>query len=247
MTATLVIIPTFNEALNIESIVARVRRAVPEAHVLVVDDGSPDGTGALAAALAAADPSVHLLQRERKEGLGRAYGAAFRWGLARGYDRLVEMDADGSHLPEQLPRLLAASAAGADLVIGSRWIPGGGAPGWSRRRVLISRTGSAYARLLLGLPVRDTTAGYRVFTAQALRAIRLADVHSQGYGFQVDMLWHAVRAGLRVVEVPVTFIEREHGTSKMSLGIVVEAMLRVTVWGLRALPARARRLVGARR
>lgn len=247
MPGTLVVIPTYNEVENLADIVGRVRAADPEAHVLVVDDGSPDGTGDLADRLSAADPAVHAMHRERKEGLGRAYGAAFRWALERGYERIVEMDADGSHLPEQLPLLLAASADGADLVIGSRWIPGGGAPGWPRHRVLISRTGSAYARLALGLPVRDTTAGFRVFTAEALRVIRLEDVHSHGYGFQVDMLWHASRAGLRIVEVPVTFVERERGASKMSFGIVVEAMLRVTLWGLRALPGRVFAALPSRR
>lgn len=246
MATTLVIVPTYNEAENVTTIVGRVRRATPDVDVLVVDDNSPDGTGAIADRLAASDPSVHVLHRTGKAGLGSAYGAAFRWGLDRGYDRLVEMDADGSHQPEQLPALLAAADAGADVVLGSRWMPGGGVENWPAYRELLSRGGSAYSRIVLGLPQRDVTGGYRVLTAKALRSIRLEDVHSQGYGFQVDLLFHAHRAGLGIVEVPITFIERQHGVSKMTGGIVAEAMLRVTLWGLGALPGRLRRLVTRR-
>lgn len=241
MATTLVIIPTYNERENVAAIVGRVRTATPQVDVLVVDDHSPDGTGAIADGLAASDPAVHVLHRTGKAGLGSAYGAAFRWGLGRGYTRLVEMDADGSHQPEQLPALLAAADAGADVVLGSRWIPGGGVQNWPAYRVLLSRGGSAYSRLLLGLPQRDVTGGYRVLSAHALRSIRLEDVHSQGYGFQVDLLFHAQRAGLRIVEVPIVFIEREFGVSKMTGGIVAEAMLRVTLWGIGALPGRVRR------
>lgn len=245
MPSPLVVIPTYNERENVAAIVGRVRRAVPEASVLVVDDASPDGTGAIADALAADDPRVLVRHRAGKEGLGAAYLDAFAWALERGFDPIVQMDADGSHLPEQLPALLAALRAqgadasgdarsGADLVIGSRWIPGGRIENWPKRRELLSRGGSAYARWALQLPTRDATAGYRAFRADGLRRMRLDEVHTKGYGFQVDMLWHAHEAGLDVVEVPVTFVEREHGRSKMSLGIVFEAMLRVTGWGIAA-------------
>jgi dolichol-phosphate mannosyltransferase len=238
---TLVIIPTYNECENIAAIVARVRAATPDVDVLVVDDNSPDGTGRIADGLAASDPAVSVLHRTGKTGLGSAYGAAFRWGLERGYGRLVEMDADGSHQPEQLPALLAAADAGADVVLGSRWIPGGGVENWPAYRELLSRGGSAYSRIALGLPQRDVTGGFRVLSAHALRSIRLEDVHSQGYGFQVDLLFHAARAGLTIVEVPIVFIERRFGESKMTGGIVLEAMVRVTLWGIGALPGRVRR------
>ena len=241
MAGTLVVIPTYNERESLAETVARVRAAVPEASVLVVDDSSPDGTGELADGLAAADAAVHVLHREAKNGLGAAYLEAFDWALERGFDPIVQLDADGSHLPEQLPRLLdrleQADAAGGrpDLVIGSRWIPGGSIENWPRHRELLSRWGSAYARTVLRLDTRDATAGYRAFRADALRRIRLEDVHTRGYGFQVDMLWHAREAGLTVVEVPVTFVERVAGRSKMSPAIVIEATLRVTGWGLKSL------------
>lgn len=241
MAQTLVVIPTYNERESIAAIVARVRSATPEVDVLVVDDNSPDGTGEIADGVAASDAAVFVLHRAAKNGLGMAYGEAFRWALARGYGRVVEMDADGSHAPEQLPSLLSAADAGADVVLGSRWVPGGGVENWPKYRELLSRGGSAYSRVLLGLPQRDVTGGYRVFSAHALGSIRLEDVHSQGYGFQVDMLFHAQRAGLAIVEVPITFVERELGESKMTGGIVAEAMLRVTLWGIGALPGRIRR------
>ncbi|MUN05648.1 polyprenol monophosphomannose synthase [Agromyces luteolus] len=234
----LVVIPTYDERENLPGIVARVRAAVPTASVLVVDDGSPDGTGELADEMAAADASLHVLHRREKQGLGAAYLAAFEWALDRGFDPIVQLDADGSHLPEQLPTLLDAlettDAAGRapDVVVGSRWVPGGSAVNWPRRRVWLSKTGSTYSRWMLGLPVKDATAGYRVYRADALRALDLDDVHTKGYGFQVDMTWHAVMAGLRVVEAPVTFVERERGRSKMSAAIVFEAMARVTAWGV---------------
>jgi glycosyltransferase involved in cell wall biosynthesis len=240
MAGTLVVIPTYNERENLADTIARVRAAVPEASVLVVDDSSPDGTGVLADELAAADPAVHVLHRTAKDGLGAAYLEAFGWALDQGYDPIVQLDADGSHLPEQLPRLLegleGADAAGrrVDLVIGSRWVPGGSIENWPRHRELLSKWGSAYARTLLRLDTRDATAGYRAFRADALRRIRLEDVHTRGYGFQVDMLWHAREAGLTVVEVPVTFVERVRGRSKMSPVIVLEATARVTAWGLRS-------------
>jgi dolichol-phosphate mannosyltransferase len=228
---TVVIMPTYNERASLASVVARVRSADPTVDVLVVDDNSPDGTGGVADGLAATDDHVRALHRDVKEGLGRAYLAAFDWALAQGYDVLVEMDADGSHQPEQLERLLRA-LAGADVVLGSRWVPGGGVRNWPRRRELLSRGGSLYARTMLGLPLRDVTTGYRAFRRSALERLDLHDVASAGYCFQVDLVTRAVRSGLRVVEVPITFVEREQGESKMSGDIVREALVRITQWGL---------------
>jgi dolichol-phosphate mannosyltransferase len=228
----LVIIPTYNERENLPGVLTRVRAAVPAAHVLVADDDSPDGTGRLADQAAARDDAVCVLHRPGKKGLGAAYLDGFRWGLARGYDVLVEMDADGSHQPEQLASLLERIADGADVVLGSRWVPGGSVLNWPRRREALSRGGNAYARLLLGIPLHDATGGYRAFRAPALKSLGLDHVESQGYCFQVDLAWRAVRCGLRVEEVPITFVERERGASKMSQAIVLEALLRVTQWGV---------------
>lgn len=236
----LVIIPTYNEAENIKPIVARVRAAVPEVDILVADDNSPDGTGKLADELAAADQQVHVLHRKGKEGLGAAYMAGFRWGIEHGYGVLVEMDADGSHQPEELPRLLTA-LKGADLVLGSRWMPGGRVVNWPKSRELISRGGSTYSRLLLGVPMRDVTGGYRAFRAETLAGLGLDAVASAGYCFQVDLARRAVDAGFHVVEVPITFVDRELGDSKMSRDIFVEALWRVTAWGVES---RANRLLG---
>jgi dolichol-phosphate mannosyltransferase len=243
---TLVIIPTYNERDNVEWIVSRVRESVADASVLIVDDNSPDGTGALADALAGSDEAVHVLHRAGKEGLGAAYRDGMRWGLGQSFDVLVEMDADGSHQPEQLPRLLDRLSV-ADVVVGSRWVPGGGVVNWPIERKILSRGGSGYARFALGVPVRDVTGGYRAFTADALRRIDLDAVLSQGYCFQIDMIWHAAVAGLKIAEVPITFVERERGVSKMSGSIVAEAMLRVTGWAIMSLPERMRRAAGARR
>jgi dolichol-phosphate mannosyltransferase len=229
---TLVIIPTYDELENLPLIVGRVRASVPTAHVLVADDNSPDGTGELADRLAAEDDHVHVLHRKGKEGLGAAYLAGFAWGLDAGYDVLVEMDADGSHQPEQLPRLLSA-LAGADLVLGSRWVSGGTVVNWPLSRKVLSRGGNLWTRMMLGIPLKDATGGYRAFRAATLRGLELDGVVSAGYCFQVDLAWRALRAGYRVVEVPITFIEREHGVSKMSQRIVVEALLLTTLWGLR--------------
>ncbi|MEE1928964.1 polyprenol monophosphomannose synthase [Streptomyces sp. TRM 70351] len=229
----LVIIPTYNEADNVRSIVTRTRAAVPDAHVLVADDNSPDGTGKIADELAAEDERVHVLHRRGKEGLGAAYLAGFRWGVERGFGVLVEMDADGSHQPEELPRLLTA-LKGADLVLGSRWMPGGRVVNWPASRRFLSRGGSTYARMALGIPVRDVTGGFRAFRAETLAGLGVDTVASQGYCFQVDLAYRAVRAGYHVVEVPITFVERELGDSKMSRDIVVEALWRVTAWGVRS-------------
>ena len=235
----LVVIPTYDESENIERIVGRLRAAVPAADVLVADDNSPDGTGELADKLAADDPQVHVLHRPGKEGLGAAYLAGFAWALERDYDAVVEMDADGSHRPEDLPRMLGALAH-ADLVLGSRWVPGGQVLNWPRHRLLLSRGGNTYARIALGVPLRDITGGFRAFRRQTLVGLDLTEVASQGYCFQVDLAWRSVRLGYTVVEVPITFAEREYGTSKMSGSIVREALWRVTEWGIESRFARLR-------
>lgn len=237
----LVVVPTYCEAESLPDTLARLLTAVPDVDVLVVDDASPDGTGRIADDLAAADPRVHVLHRAGKVGLGAAYVAGFGWGLDAGYEVLVEMDADGSHQPEQLPRLLAALDAGADLALGSRWVPGGAVHHWPRRRAFLSRGGNTYTRLVTGIGVRDATGGYRAFRRRVLESLDLTSVASQGYCFQVDLAWRAVRAGFRVVEVPIDFVDRVAGTSKMSGSIVREALWRVTVWGAQH---RARQLAG---
>lgn len=228
-----IVMPTYNERQNLESIAGRVRAALPAADLLVVDDNSPDGTGEIADKLAGEDSHVHVLHRAAKAGLGAAYIAGFRWALEQGYAVLVEMDADGSHQPEELPRLLAALAE-ADLVLGSRYVPGGAVLNWPRSRELLSRGGNTYARLMLGLKLQDATGGYRVFRASTLRRIGLDDVDSQGYCFQVDLARRTIAAGLTVTEVPITFEERQRGASKMSRKIVLEALWRVTGWGIAA-------------
>lgn len=226
-----VLIPTYNERENLPLIVARVRECVPDVDVVVLDDNSPDGTGQVADELAAADPKVTVIHRQGKEGLGAAYLAGFRWALDQGYDAVVEMDADGSHRPEDLPAMLEA-AKDADLVIGSRYVRGGTVVNWPLSRKAISMGGNLYIRAILGMPVNDATAGYRVYRAGTLRRIGLDDVESAGYVFQTDLTVRTVRAGLRVVEVPITFIEREIGESKMDGDVVKESMRRITGWGL---------------
>lgn len=226
----LVIIPTYNESESLPGVIERLRRAVPDADVLIADDNSPDGTGLLADELAALDSHIHVLHRAGKEGLGKAYLAGFAWGLERGYEVLVEMDADGSHRPEELPRLLAQMPH-ADVVLGSRWVPGGSVVNWPASRRLLSQGGSLYTRMALGIPTRDATGGYRAYRASALASLDLATVESNGYCFQIDLLWRALQRGLVVREVPITFVEREAGTSKMSNRIVREALLNVTRWG----------------
>jgi dolichol-phosphate mannosyltransferase len=242
----LVVTPTYDERLNIAAVVARLRAAVPHADVLVVDDNSPDGTGDIADELAAGDPAVHVLHRPEKEGLGAAYVAGFQWGLARDYQVLVEMDADGSHQPEQLPALLSA-LQNADLVLGSRWVKGGSVTDWPVSRMALSRGGNTYVRLSLGLGLRDATGGFRAFRREVLESIDLAAVASHGYCFQVDLAWRALRQGATVVEVPIDFVERVHGRSKMSGSIVREALWRVTQWAAALRWRQARALMGARR
>ncbi|MDT9594962.1 polyprenol monophosphomannose synthase [Nocardioides zeae] len=227
----LVVIPTYNEIENLAEIVARTLPAAGSPDVLVVDDGSPDGTGDLADRIAAADRRVHVLHRASKDGLGAAYLAGFAWALDHGYDVVVEMDADGSHRPEQLGRLLAALPQ-ADLVLGSRWVPGGRVHDWPPHRRLLSRGGNAFVRRALRVPLGDATGGYRAFRASALRSLDLEGVQSQGYCFQVDLARRVLQAGLRVREVPIDFSDRELGTSKMSGAIVREAVAQVTRWGL---------------
>ena len=226
------VVPTYNERDNLAWIVGRLRAATPDVDVLVVDDGSPDGTGKLADELAAADPQVTVLHRTEKAGLGAAYLHGFSVALDRGYDVVGEMDADGSHQPEQLPLLLTALAE-ADLVIGSRWVPGGSVVNWPLSRKVLSVGGNLYARVLLGIPLRDVTAGYRVFRSTTLKAIDLDSVESAGYIFQTDLAFRTLRAGLRVVEVPIEFVERVRGESKMSRDVATESLRRITSWGLR--------------
>jgi len=239
----LVVIPTYNERDNVESIVTRLHAALPTAHVLVVDDGSPDGTGDIADELAKADSAgrVHVMHRTEKNGLGAAYVAGFNWGLERDYAVLVEMDADGSHAPEDLPRLLDA-LGDADLVIGSRWVPGGKVLNWPVQRQVLSRGANFYSRMALGAKVKDITAGFRAYRREALEKIRIDNVASQGYCFQIDLAWRTIEAGFTVVEVPITFTERERGQSKMSGDIIREALIRVTKWGLRRRGTQVRSL-----
>ncbi|MDO5533425.1 MAG: polyprenol monophosphomannose synthase [Propionibacteriaceae bacterium] len=235
----LVIIPTYNEIDNIDMITGRLRAAVPEVDVLIVDDNSPDGTGARADELAAADDHIHVLHRQGKEGLGAAYKAGFAWGLERDYGVLVEFDADGSHQPEQLPAVLEA-LRDADMVKGSRWVPGGSVVNWPLHRELLSRGGSIYTRIMLGLPYRDITGGLNAFRADTLRAILDDPIDQQGYGIQRDLTWNAHKRGFRILEVPIEFVERSHGESKMSGTVVKEAMVRTTQLGLRHRAAQLR-------
>lgn len=241
----LVVIPTYNERDNLEIVLDRLFAANPEVHALVVDDASPDGTGELADQLVGTDPRLNVLHRCEKTGLGAAYIAGFGWALERDFTVMVEMDADGSHAPEQLPGLLAA-LSDADLVLGSRWVPGGAVRNWPARRKLLSRGANAYTQLALGLRLRDATGGYRAYRRTVLEKLDLDGVASQGYCFQIDLAWRTVQAGFRVVEVPITFADRERGQSKMSGDIVREALTMVTGWGLsqrrRQLSAAAARL-----
>jgi dolichol-phosphate mannosyltransferase len=229
----LVIIPTYNEAENLRLITERVRRSVPSVDILVADDNSPDGTGAIADELAASDDHIFVLHRPGKQGLGAAYVAGFGWAKDKGYDVVVEMDADGSHAPEELPKLLD-TLRGVDVVLGTRYVPGGSVHNWPLHRLALSRGGNLYIRMALGMPFKDATGGYRAYKRAVLDAIDVATVASQGYSFQVELAWRAYRHGFRIAEVPITFVERERGASKMSGNIFKEQLLRVTGWGLRA-------------
>jgi dolichol-phosphate mannosyltransferase len=229
----IIVIPTYNERQNLEIIAGRIRESVPDADVLVVDDNSPDGTGDLADKLSEADPRVHVMHRTEKAGLGRAYVAGFTWALERGYDAIVEMDADGSHRPEDLPRLLTA-ISGADAVIGSRYVPGGTVVNWPKSREFLSRGANIYNRIMLGISVKDATGGFRVYRAATLRKLNLNNIESAGYCFQIDMTLRVLQAGLKLTEVPITFVERERGSSKMSNAVIREAFFRVAQWGIAA-------------
>ena len=229
---TLVVIPTYNEASNVLAMIERVRTATPQVDLLIVDDNSPDGTADLVEQAATSDSRIHLLSRPGKAGLGAAYRAGFAWALERDYQVVVEMDADGSHQPEQLPRLLSA-IDNADLVIGSRWVPGGAVINWPVSRKILSLGGNLYTRICLGISIRDATGGSRAFRASAIQRIGMLDSTSQGYVFQVDNTYRAVRADLRVVEVPIEFVERSAGDSKMSKAIILEAMASVTWWSIK--------------
>lgn len=239
-TAVLVVIPTYDERENLGPLISRLHAVVPAADVLVVDDASPDGTGELADEMAKADQRIRVLHRERKAGLGAAYLAGFAAALRGDHQVVVEMDADGSHAPDDLPALLEA-LKDADLVLGSRYVPGGAVRNWPAHREWISRAGNVYSRIALGVPIQDITGGYRVFRRQVLEELDLHEVASQGYCFQVDMAWRAVQAGFRVTEVPITFADREHGTSKMSGAIVREAFWKVSWWGAKRLLGRGGR------
>ncbi|WP_240311713.1 polyprenol monophosphomannose synthase [Nocardioides houyundeii] len=238
---TVMVVPTYNEASNLAWIVERLRKAQPEVHVLVVDDGSPDGTGKIADELAESDDHVHVLHRTEKAGLGAAYVHGFKVALAQGYDVIGEMDADGSHQPEQLQRLIDALAEGADLVIGSRWVRGGSIVNWPKSREALSRGGNLYVRLLLGIRVKDATAGFRLFRRSTLETIDLDTVRSTGYVFQTDMAYRTLSHGMSVVEVPIDFIERQRGDSKMSKDVATESLKLITRWGLAERRDRLRR------
>ena len=230
--STLIVVPTYNEADNVEPLLASIRRALPHAHVLVVDDASPDGTAAIARALAVADPQLHLLERSAKLGIGSAYLAGFAWGLGRGFERFLEMDADFSHDPAYLPAFVAALDAGAEVVVGSRNVPGGAVHGWGPLRHLLSKGGSWYSRLILAAPVRDMTSGFKAYTRRALEVIDIGEIRSNGYAFQVETLARAAQRKLRIVELPIVFVDRRAGHSKMTLNEVWEAVW--SVWRMRA-------------
>lgn len=231
MPQSLIVVPTYNERDNVRLVAEQFLAALPGTELLFVDDNSPDGTGAILDELAAAEPRLHVMHRAGKLGLGTAYVEGFGWGLARGYDYLFEMDADGSHDPKYLPSMLALAEDGADVVIGSRYVPGGGTENWSLGRKVISRGGGLYARTVLGIDVRDVTAGFVCWRRAALEALDLSSVSSNGYSFQIEMKYRAHQKGLRLVETPIMFVDRRVGQSKMSRAIVAEALVKV--WALR--------------
>lgn len=231
MPQSLIVVPTYNERENVQGVADRFLAALPGSEILFVDDNSPDGTGQLLDEIAAKNPRIHVMHRAGKLGLGTAYVEGFGWGLARGYEYLFEMDADGSHDPSYLTQMLALAEDGADIVVGSRWVPGGGTEGWGIGRKIISRGGSFYARTILGIDVRDVTAGFVCWRRAALEAIDLASMTSNGYSFQIEMKYRALKKGMRIVETPIVFVDRRVGQSKMSRAIVAEALIKV--WWLR--------------
>jgi dolichol-phosphate mannosyltransferase len=243
----LVVIPTYNESENIERMLHRIHECLPGAGVLVVDDGSPDGMGDLVKAVAAELPDVHLLSRAAKSGLGSAYRAGFAWGLEHGYDACIEIDADFSHDPAALPSLVAPLAQNFDVAIGSRYVEGGSIPNWAWHRHLLSRGGNIYASKVLGLGVADSTAGYRVYSATILRRLDLGRIRAEGYGFQIEMTYRARQLGAAITEVPISFVDREAGESKMSSFIVIEALGLVTWWGMGRVVRGLRRASTGRR
>jgi dolichol-phosphate mannosyltransferase len=243
----LVVIPTYNESENIERMLRRIHECLPGAGVLVVDDGSPDGTGDLVKTLAAELPDVHLLSRAAKSGLGSAYRAGFTWGLERGYDACIEIDADFSHDPAALPSLVAPLEGSFDVAIGSRYVEGGSIPNWAWHRHLLSRGGNIYASKVLGLGVSDSTAGYRAYSAGILRRLDLERIRAEGYGFQIEMTYRARQHGAAITEVPISFVDRAAGESKMSSFIVIEALGLVTWWGMGRLARGLRRAFTGRR
>lgn len=241
----LIIVPTYNEAENLPITIQKIFAAVPDCDLLVVDDGSPDGTGQIAELIAATDPRIHVLHRADKSGLGAAYIAGFGWALDSGYAQIVEMDADGSHPAESLPAMIASmTGEHVGLTIGSRWAPGGSVVDWPKQREALSRAANFYARVALGIRVRDSTAGFRVYQSEVLRGIDFSEVDSKGYCFQIDLTLRTLAAGYRIVEVPIVFEERQFGVSKMSGGIVFEAMMKVTGWAIGRRANRLRRLFG---
>ena len=239
----LVIVPTYNELQSLPIIVAGIRQAEPKVHILIADDNSPDGTGEVADNLSRNDELIHVLHRTVKAGLGAAYLDAFAWAKSNNYDVVVEMDADGSHRPVDLSKILDALTHN-DVVLGSRWVKAGEVVNWPKSREVLSRGGNLYTRMWLGIPIKDATGGFRAYRMIALEIMNMAKVESQGYCFQVDMAWRAVKAGLRVAEVPITFVERELGESKMDSSIVKEALWRVTQWGIEKRYSDLKRVFG---
>jgi dolichol-phosphate mannosyltransferase len=239
----LVIVPTYNELESLPVIVAGIRDAEPDVHILIADDNSPDGTGEVANTLSSIDSSVHVLHRKQKAGLGAAYLDAFSWAKTQGFEVVVEMDADGSHRPVDLTKILDALSDN-DVVLGSRWVNEGKVVNWAKSREVLSRGGNLYTRMWLGIPIKDATGGFRAYRMSALDQIDIQQVESQGYCFQVDMAWRATKAGLRVAEVPITFVERELGESKMDGSIVKEALWRVTQWGIEKRYSDLKRVFG---
>ena len=231
----LIIIPTFNESMNVPVLIKRIFKHIPESSILVIDDGSPDGTAEIVESLQQEFSNLHILKRKEKSGLGSAYRLGFVWGLERGFDELVEMDADMSHRVRDLSKMIEAknSAPDTSLIIGSRWIKGGRTENWSKARELLSRSANLYVRFMLGMGVKDSTAGFRIYSADILRKINLSAIKSEGYSFQIEMTRAVYENGGKIIEVPITFREREQGVSKMSKKIVKEAMMLVTIWGLR--------------